>query len=323
MVLLSLVIVLLLEQARPVNAAGPLQRLSGRGADAVARAFNAGERSHGVFAWLVAVVPLVAAAELVFLLLSSVHVALGLAWNVAVLYLTMGFRQFSHGYGEVLEALRAGRLDEARQVLARWSGQPAAELTRTEVAKWAMETGLLASHRHVFGVIAWFGLLPALLGTLLPGPLGTLLSGPGGALLYVLAARLDRRWGPEGDALMGRFGSFARDAFRVIDWLPVRLTALSFAIAGDFEDAVYCWRAQAAGWPDRAAGIVLSAGAGAVGVRLGETLHRQGSVDLRPELGLGDEADVEGMQSAQGLVWRALVLWLLLIALLTLAHLAG
>lgn len=323
MALFSLIIALLLEHVRPMNPAGSLDRLSGRWADAVARAFNAGERSHGVFGWLVAVLPLVVAAEAIFLLLCSVHPLLGLGWNVVVLYATMGFRQFSHGYGEVLEALRGGQLDEARRLLTAWRGQPSGEFTRAELAKSAIETGLVASHRHVFGVIAWFVCLPALFGSLLPGALGTLLSGPGGAVLYAAAARLDRRWGHTGDALLVAFGGFARDAFHVIDWLPVRLTALSFAIVGDFEDAVYCWRSQAAGWSDRAEGIVLAAGAGAIGVRLGETLHLQGSVAFRPELGLGEQADVEHMQSALGLVWRALVLWMLLIGLLTLANWAG
>jgi adenosylcobinamide-phosphate synthase len=321
--LFSLIIALLLEQVLAPNPAGPVGRLLDRWADAVARGCNAGQRSHGVFGWLAAVVPLVVAGEVVFLLLSSAHALLGLAWSVAVLHFTMGLRRFSRGYGEVLESLRADQLDEARRQLAAWRGQPAAELSSAEVAKAAIEGGLAASHRYAFGVMAWFVFLPALFGTLLPGPLGTLLSGPGGALLYALSARLERRWAGSGEAIMQNFGSFAGDAFRALDWLPVRLTALSFAIVGDFEDAVYCWRTQAAAWPDRGEGIVLAAGAGAIGVRLGEALHLDGSVALRPELGLGEEADVEHMQGARGLVWRALVLWLLLIGLLTLANWAG
>lgn len=314
---------LLLEQVAAPNPAGPVGRLLDRWADAVARAFNAGERSHGVFGWLVAVVPLVAAAEMAFLLLSSAHPLLGLAWNVALLHFTMGLRRFSRGYSEVLEALRGGQLEEARRQLAAWNGGSTAEFTRADVAKSAIEGGLVDSHRHAFGVIAWFVFLPALFGTLLPGPLGTLLSGPGGALLYALSWRLDRRWAQSGEPIMKEFGGFSREAFRALDWLPVRLTALSFAIVGDFEDAVYCWRTQAATWRDRGEGIVLAAGAGALGVRLGEALHLDGSVALRPELGLDEEADVEHMQGARGLVWRALVLWLLLIGLITLANWAG
>ncbi|MBN8497378.1 hypothetical protein [Accumulibacter sp.] len=43
----------------------------------------------------------------------------------------------------------------------------------------------------------------------------------------------------------------------------------------------------------------------------------------RVEIGPGDEADVDFMESAVGLVWRALVLWCLLLLLLGLASLVG
>jgi adenosylcobinamide-phosphate synthase len=120
-----------------------------------------------------------------------------------------------------------------------------------------------------------------------------------------------------------RFGQFARRAFQALDWLPARLTAITFAIVGDFEDAVYCWRTQAGQWPDRASGILLASGAGALGIRLGLPLPSDIGIDARPELGLGEDADVEHLQSATGLVWRALVLSLLLLALLTLASWVG
>jgi adenosylcobinamide-phosphate synthase len=44
-----------------------------------------------------------------------------------------------------------------------------------------------------------------------------------------------------------------------------------------------------------------------------------GSVVERPELGLGDPADTGHLDSTVGLVWRALVLWLLLLLLIALA----
>src|SRR5690606_41164475 len=109
--------------------------------------------------------------------------------------------------------------------------------------------------------------------------------------------------------------------FHALDWIPVHLTALGFAVAGDFEDAAHCWRSQAAAWPDPEKGIVLSSGAGALGVRLGETLHHPDAVTFRPELGLGDEADANSMVSATGMIWRALVIWMFVLALATLARL--
>jgi len=94
-------------------------------------------------------------------------------------------------------------------------------------------------------------------------------------------------------------------------------------VVGDFEDAAYCWRTQAAQWPDRDLGIVLAAGAGALGVQLGRPVVEGVEISDRAELGLGDPADVDFMQSAVGLVWRATVVWLLLLFLLGLASLVG
>jgi len=82
----------------------------------------------------------------------------------------------------------------------------------------------------------------------------------------------------------GEFGSFARQAFYWLEWLPIRLTAATFAIVGDFEDTVYCWRTQAASWPDSEAGILLASGAGALGVRLGMPIPQGGLPLDRPEL---------------------------------------
>jgi adenosylcobinamide-phosphate synthase len=95
---------------------------------------------------------------------------------------------------------------------------------------------------------------------------------------------------------------------------------VAFAIVGDFEDAIYCWRTQAAQWPDRGVGILLAAGAGAIGVKLGMPILEDGTLIDRPQLGVGDEADTGFLDSTVGLVWRALILWLLVLLLLGLAN---
>lgn len=323
MALFSLILALLLEQVRPVNPYGAAFQAFGRWTETVAANFNAGERRHGALGWLCAVLPWVVAVNVVFWILHGISPIFAWAWNVVVVYFTMGFRQFSHGFTVVLEALRAGQLDRARAALGQWREESVDEYTQAEVAKVSIEQGLLGSHRHVFGVIAWFVFLPAVFGTVLPGTLAILLSGPGGAVLYRLSALLGERWGARDDEEFMQFGSFAREAFQVLDWVPARLTAVSFAIVGDFEDAVYCWRSQAAAWLDPLQGIVLASGAGAIGVRLGETLHADGSVVFRPEIGLGDEADVEHMQRAVGLIWRALIMWIMVIGLVTIASWIG
>jgi len=238
-----------------------------------------------------------------------------------VLYLTMGLRQFSHFFTDIQMALRMGEIERARRLLEEWRGQSAARLNSTEIARLAIEQGIIATHRHVFAPLLWFVVL-----------------GPAGAVLYRLGLSVMQRWAtsitPDADRSLSAsaFPRFAQQAFQVLDWLPARLTAVTFAIVGDFEDAVYCWRTQASQWAqavpaeqgaDMASGILLSSGAGALGVKLGLPLPDETGIDARPELGLGDDADIEHLQSAVGLVWRALVLCLLLLALLTVASWVG
>lgn len=303
MTFLSLLVAFLIEQVRPLDPRSPLFRMYTRYANNLGKHFNAGERKQGVIAWLLGVLPWVIATALVYYMLLSVSVLLALAWNVVVLYVTMGFRQFSHGFTALVEALREGDLDAARRELAEWRGEASDEYNATELAKVAIEEGLIGAHRHVFGVMFWFIILP----------------GPAGAVLYRLSALLFDKWGTRSDEEYGDFGEFARQIFEAIDWIPTRLTAMGFAVAGDFEDAIYCWRAQAKSWLRPEQGIVLAAGAGAIGVRLGEALHRYGTVIFRPELGLGDDPDVDHMTSAVGMIWRALVIWMSIIGLITVA----
>ena len=312
MTLLSLLGALLLEQFRPL----PVQRWVldpfARWSAWLEASFNGGEYKHGALAWLVGVLPALLLAGAGHFLLAGWYPVLAWGWDVLVLYLTLGFRQFSHHFTEIHLALRLGDVVQARRLLARWRGDECSELSSSEIARLAIEEALLASHRHVFAVLLWYVLL-----------------GPAGAVLYRLSALLADSWGKPAGAVAGittvqqSFGTFAQQIFAIVDWLPQRTTATAFAIVGDFEDAVYCWRTQAAQWRDQAAGIILASGAGALGVRLGMSLQQGLDVVDRPELGLGDEADADFMQSAVGLVWRALVLWLLLLLLLELASWVG
>ena len=304
---LSLVAALLLEQWRPLRPGNPVHAAFERYAGTLERQFNAGQTQHGIVAWALAVLPIVLVTVLVYHALRAANPALGWMWNIAVLYLAMGFRQFSHYYTDILNALRQGDLPSAREFLARWRRETAPELTSQEVARVSIEFALVGAHRHVFGPIAWF-----------------IVFGPAGAVLYRLSATLADNWGARHDPEFGPFGDFARRIFFWFDWIPARLTAASFAIVGNFEDAVYCWRTQALAWAARTHGVILATGGGALGVRLGDALHMDdGTLEFRPELGLGDEADVDYMHSTVGLIWRALVLWMFLIFIVTVAHSLG
>ena len=305
MAFFALVLVLLVEQLRPLPASNPVSRGLRRYIRSLERSLNAGRYEQGTIAWFAAVAPPVLAVAGISIYLAQAAPPLALIWNVVVLYLTMGMRQFSHQFNAILEALRSGDLPAARAALSRWRGLGSGEPTASEIARLAIERTLIDAHRHVFGVIACFAIF-----------------GAAGAVAYRVAAMLNELWGTPASA-EGDFGRFSRAAFEWIDWIPVRLSAASFAVVGDFEDAIYCWRTQAHAWHDVNQGIVLASGAGALGVRLGSVVTAAGLVEFRPDLGTGDEADVDLMTSTIGLIWRALVLWLFLILLLTVANWLG
>jgi adenosylcobinamide-phosphate synthase len=301
MSVIAIIAALVLEQWRPLGDRKIYFAVLADAASRLERAFNAEQGGHGLIAWLVAVVPAVLAAWALHALLHMASPLLSLLFDVAVLYLTLGFRQFSHSFTAIQTALKAGELDRARELIADWRGEPVAPRTREEIVRLSIEEALLASHRHVFGVVLWYVLLP----------------GPSGAILYRLAVFLWRRWGG-----LGAFGDFAQRALFVLEWPAVRLTAAAFAVVGDFEDAVYCWRTQARNWADPSAGVVLATGAGAMGVRLGMPLAGEDG-QPRPELGVGEDADLPTLDATVGLLWRALVVWMFVLVLLSVGRLLG
>jgi adenosylcobinamide-phosphate synthase len=303
MTFLSLLAALLLEQARP-RADGDIHRWFGRFAASVESRLDGGLYQHGAIGWAVALAPLLVVAAGLYQLLHDLSVVAAWLWNVAVLHLTMGFGQFSHPINEIQVALRAGDLPAARDRLERWCGEPARDLNANEIARLTIEHGLLTAHRQAFGAIAWFVAL-----------------GPAGAVLYRGSAILADQWRARGQA--GTFGLFAARIFSWLDWVPARLTAATLAIVGNFEDAIYCWREQAAGWSGRAREIILASAGGALGVVLGGPIGQSGSLQLRPEAGLGEEADADALEGAVRLIWRSLAVWMFLILLVTLAYWLG
>ena len=265
--------------------------------------FNGSRRQHGVVAWLLgALLPSVLVGVIYYALL-LINVVLGLLFSIAILYFVLRFNRFGRPAEKIVTALRNENLASAREIYARWENDETESYSAPELARLSIESTLKHAHHGLFAPILWFVIL-----------------GPAGACLYRLSHLLKQVWQPQQH---NEFNHFARRAFGLLDWFPVRLTAGSFAVVGDFEDAVYCWRMQSQSWPDKDLGIVLASGAGALGTRLGEPLSSHGVLQFRPELGLGDEADADYVQSAIGLIWRVLVLMLGILLLLTFAHWLG
>lgn len=317
MTLFSILVVLVLEQFRPLRRDNPVYGWIVALAARVERSFNAGRAEHGRLGWLVMMSALVAPTLLVHWLLAYAGPLAQLAWTVVIVYLTLGFRHYSHYFSSIQIALNNGDLIEARRLLAEWSRTETAELDARDIARLAVERSLVTTHRNVFGVFFW-----------LLAPIG-----PAGAVLYRVAEYLARAWSEPAHLENEAFGQFARRAFRVIDWVPARLTAIAFAIVGNFEDAVYAWRNFARRWSDESTGIILSAGGGAMGVRLGTPTENASSlpptdvgvIDTPPDIDVlpGEEPSLRALQSTVGLIWRALLLWILVLLMISIANWLG
>ena len=300
MSLIALLAGLLAQYAYPVRGRQPLMALYGRLCLSVAKRLNAGDRNSGVLAWVGLMVLVLAPVALLTALAQAVHPIVAWILEAAFIYATLRFLSTTGQMAAIQKSLREGDLSGAAIRLGQWRGEPAEGDDASAIARLAAEHALRESHQGTFGPLFWY--------LVLPGPLGL--------VLYPLALRAARNWEHLVDPEDRDFGWFAARAFYVIDWVPQRLTAFSFAVVGNFEDALFCWRSQAASWlrPDEE-GIVLASGAGALGVRLGEPIPGGDSFITRPVLGQGELAREDALESLEGLLWRALVVWLVVFLL--------
>ncbi|GAB3401698.1 CobD/CbiB family protein [Massilia agilis] len=313
MTFFSILCALLIEQLKPLRADnqvyGGIKRLAAR----IEGWFNAGEPGNGRLGWLLMMAVLMLPTAIIYWVLLHYNLVFAVfAWNVLIVYLTLGFRHYSHYFTSIQFALNAGDEAQARALLAEWTRMDTVGMDSSEIARIAVEKSLVTTHRNVFGVFFWF-LMPV---------------GPACAVMYRVAEYLARAWNEPEHMRNEEFGKFAAKAFYWIDWIPVRLTAIAFAVVGNFEDAVYAWRNFANRWADESKGIILAAGGGAMGVRLGTPAENApqllpadaATVDLsesEAEVLPGEEPNVRALQSTVGLVWRALLLWMLLLLLLS------
>ena len=325
---ISVLLALLLEQARPLGRGNPVHPGLRAWVRWSTRNFDAGKSVHGWLAWGFAVGgPSLATLVIYWLLDTFLGWPLAVIWSVAVLYATLGFRQFSFHFTQIRDALADGDEDRAREMLASWQQIDASELPRSEIVRHVIEHSVLAAHRHVFGVLAWFSVLAAL---------GF---GPAGAVLYRLSVFVVRYWQhkskthhqPVSQALQ----QTATQVWAAIDWVPARITAISFAVVGSFEEAIDGWRNYELRFPADNDGIILAATSGAVNISLGGAANvavfsAEGAPAIPPwpagiqgELPPGQTPELAHLAVIVGLVWRTVVMWMVLLALLTLARLLG
>ena len=322
---LSLLFALVIEQVRPFTGISRLRTWGGGWIDWVLKNFDAGGSGQGMLCWCIAaLVP----AGCVIVIHWALALWLGLfsafVWNVAVLYATLGFRQFSHYFTEIRTALEMGDDETARRVLQSWTGPLPLALTRAEIIRRLVVQSVLSAHRHVFGVFTWYSI-------------GSLLGlGPAGAVVYRIGASIRSRAVVSVEAgvhVSPAVQEFAGRLWWFLDWLPVRMTAMGFAFVGSFEESIDLWRRWEIIKPGDNDALLLAATSGAIGIQLNEpagvvlaapSLEPLGGQVEPGEAGDGHKSPQIGhLAAVVGLVWRTVVMWLVLLALMTLARLLG
>jgi len=266
----------------------------GRYAAAVERLMRrlGSHRGAGLLAWIVAVLPWVALAGS----LKEAHVWLGVVVDVGLLYFAVGGRSLAEHARAVAEPLAKGDLAGARQRLSWIVSRDTAELDESGVAKATVESVLENGNDAVFGALFWFALL----------------GGPG-ALMFRLANTLDAMWGYRTEPYL-HFSWAAARIDDVLNFVPARLTALSYALLGHTANALRCWRTQAPTWDSPNAGPVMASGAGALDVSLGGPAIYHGRLESRPPLGAGAPARAADIDKALALVSNSVWLWVLAVA---------
>lgn len=321
----AILIALLLEQARPVGRGNLIHVGLRAWVSWCGRTFDAGRVHHAWLAWSIAVIlPSVLVLLIYGLLVGLAGWPFAVLWNIIVLYFSLGFRQFSHHFTEIRDALDSGDEPHARQLLAQWRQMDAAGLGRSDIVRQVVEHSVLAAHRHVFGVLAWFSIL-AVMGL-----------GPVGAVAYRLSEFVPRYWAREKAArvrpVSGALQQVAQTMWDWMDRLPARVTAIGFAVVGSFEDAIDSWRGYERQGPVTNDGVILASTAGAINIRLGATpvpgspgpvIPADGPSTVSFTNAVGSEAELGHLRVVVGLVWRTVVMWMVLLALLSLARLLG
>ncbi|AYH45647.1 adenosylcobinamide-phosphate synthase CbiB [Azoarcus sp. DN11] len=249
-------------------------------------------RAGGLLAWLLALGPWLALA----LWLRARHPAAHWVVDIGLLYFALGARSLAQHAEAIAAPLAAGDLDAARERVGWIVSRDTRALDAAGVAKAGTESVLENGNDAVFGALFWF-----------------CIAGGAGALVFRLANTLDAMWGYRTERFI-RFGWAAARLDDVLNWLPARLTALTYALLGRSRDALACWRAQAPAWDSPNAGPVMAAGAGALGVRLGGAAIYHGREEQRPPLGCGNAPDAASVRAAVRLLERGMLLWLGVVA---------
>jgi adenosylcobinamide-phosphate synthase len=221
--------------------------------------------------------------------------------NPIILYFCIASKSLKQHASAVFQALELDNLSLAQTKVAMMVSRETKKMTSTEVRKATIESVLENGADAVFAPLFWFILL-----------------GPTGAILYRLSNTLDAMWGYKNPHYL-HFGWAAAHFDDLLNWLPARLTAFSYALMGKTKLAIHCWKNQAPLLDSPNAGPVMTAGAGSLDLQLGGSAWYHGKLKQKVTFGTGKPPINNDINRANSLITLTLFFWVLMVLILEFA----
>ncbi len=276
----------------------------GHVANHVEKRLNRNSESLTAFAWgavslLFLVLPLSISSYYLFELLGEWHEVFGSVIAVLVLYLAIGFNSLIQHSDRVANAFQTNDLEQARYATSLMVSRDTQNMNEPEITRAVIESTLENGCDSTFGVLFWF-----------------VVGGVPMVIFYRLVNTLDAMWGYR----TRRFELFGKCAAKLDDFLnyiPARLTALSYAICGNWQIAIRCWRLYANKLASPNGGPVMTAGAGSLNIKLGGPAYYHGNEIDKPFFGGTESVVNSDIIRANRLLTRALLVWWIALILLS------
>ncbi|MBF0380885.1 MAG: cobalamin biosynthesis protein CobD [Magnetococcales bacterium] len=218
-------------------------------------------------------------------------------FSVLALYFALGSQSLATHANEVVEAMDIGGLEGARTSVAKIVSRDVEAMDEADIARSTIESVLENGCDAAFGALFWFLLLGA------PGAVG-----------YRLVNTLDAMWGYRNERYL-HFGWAAAKLDDLLNYIPARLTALTYLLVGMSRPALRSWL-QCQNRKSPNATLVMSTGAGALELKLGGQTVYDGVVQQNPAMGVGSTPIIADIPRAVSLVQRGIVLWSVVVLLI-------
>jgi membrane protein required for beta-lactamase induction len=207
-----------------------------------------------------------------------------------ILLLALGPHDIEHQVTNFLDARDHGSSERASRIASEIMDREAIE-EEPELSIRVSESVVEQANHRLMAVIFWFVVL-----------------GPAGAMLYRLSSLAEKFSRDDPDRRVINEQAF--NLLHILNWLPARMLAATYALVGNFDNVLLAWRHWRddvrEDYPSDASGLLILTGSAAVGHSPEETMPKDAS-DLPPLV-----------EDALGLILRSLSIWIILLAIIQL-----